>query len=106
MKSNADSHLRFEAERAGVLSTRLHRAGWMVAVLFWLVQPDTARAGTGFTCSFSDGTIGYPYRIQRCSSVAPGNWSDLTNFSYSGPMVTMDPWAGSVTNLFYRAVSP
>jgi hypothetical protein len=61
---------------------------------------------TGFSCTFSDGTIGKPYRIQTSPSLAGGSWTDLTNFTYAGPTVITDASAVSTTNTFYRAVTP
>ncbi|MBI3852834.1 MAG: hypothetical protein HY298_21475 [Verrucomicrobia bacterium] len=61
---------------------------------------------TGFICSFSDGTVGQPYRIQTSPSLAVGPWTDLTNFTYTGPIVITDASAVSTTNTFYRAVTP
>ena len=61
---------------------------------------------TGFSFTFSGGTVGQPYRIQTSSSPAAGNWSDLTNFTYTGPIVITDQSAVSGPKKFYRAVSP
>ncbi len=61
---------------------------------------------TGFTCTFSDGTIGQPYRIQTCPSVEGAGWSDLTNFTYSGPTIISDPFSVRSASRFYRGVSP
>jgi hypothetical protein len=61
---------------------------------------------TGFSCTFSDGTIGQTYRIQTCPSLGGSNWSDLTNFTYTGQVVISDPSALAVPMKFYRAVSP
>ena len=58
---------------------------------------------TGFSCTFSDGTIGQPYRIQTSPSLATGPWTDLTNFTYAGPTVFTD---APTTTTFYRAVTP
>ena len=59
---------------------------------------------TGFSCTFSNATIGQPYRVQASPSLAIGSWTDLSNFTYPGPMVISDPAAG--LKKFYRAVSP
>ena len=61
---------------------------------------------TGFGCTFSDATIGQPYRIQTSPSLAAGSWTDFTNFTYTGPMVISDPSAAAGPKKFYRAVSP
>jgi hypothetical protein len=61
---------------------------------------------TGFRCTFSDATIGQPYRIQTSPSLAAGSWSDLTNFTYTGQLVITDPSAVAGPKKFYRAVSP
>ena len=60
----------------------------------------------GFNFTFSGGTIGQPYRIQTSSSPVAGSWTDLTNFTYTGPMVITDPSAGAGPKKFYRAISP
>jgi hypothetical protein len=61
---------------------------------------------TGFNCTFTDGTIGYPYRIQTSPNVAAGPWTDYTSFTYTVPRVITDATAISGTNRFFRAVSP
>jgi hypothetical protein len=61
---------------------------------------------TGFRCTFGDATVGQPYRIQTCPSLAAGSWSDLTNFTYTEPVVITDASANPTTNRFYRAVTP
>jgi hypothetical protein len=61
---------------------------------------------TGFGCTFSDATIGESYRIQSSPSLAVGNWTDFTNFTYTGPMAISDPSAAAGPKKFYRAVSP
>ena len=61
---------------------------------------------TGFSFTFSDATVGQPYRIQTSPSLAAGSWSDLTNFTYTGPIVIADPLVVAVPKKFYRAVSP
>ncbi len=58
----------------------------------------------GFSCTFRDATPGLSYRIQTSPSLAAGSWTDLTNFTYSGPVVITA--AASSTNKFFRAVSP
>jgi hypothetical protein len=63
-------------------------------------------AVTGFSCCFSDGTLGQPYRIQTSPSLAGGSWTDLTNFTYAGPTVIFDASAISAARTFYRAVTP
>jgi hypothetical protein len=61
---------------------------------------------TGFGCTFSDATIGQPYRIQTSPSLAGGSWTNVTNFTYTGPMVITDRSAATGPKKFYRAVSP
>jgi hypothetical protein len=61
---------------------------------------------TGFGCTFSDATIGQPYRIQTSPSLAAGSWTDFTNFTYTGPLVISDPSAPGGLKKFYRAISP
>jgi hypothetical protein len=61
---------------------------------------------TGFSCTFSDATLGQPYRIQSSPSLAAGSWTNFTNFTYTGPMVISDPSAAAGPKKFYRAVSP
>jgi hypothetical protein len=63
-------------------------------------------AATGIGCTFSDATIGQPYRIQTSTSLTNGSWTDLTNFTFTGPILVMDPSATAVPKKFYRAVSP
>jgi hypothetical protein len=60
---------------------------------------------TGFSCTFLDATVGQPYRIETSPSLSPANWTDFTNFTYTGPVVITDP-SGSGTNKFFRAVTP
>lgn len=59
----------------------------------------------GFNCTFLDGTIGQPYRIQSSSSLS-GPWVDFTNFTYSGPIVITDGPTGSADDKFFRATTP
>jgi hypothetical protein len=61
---------------------------------------------TGFSCTFRDATPGQPYRVQASPSLAAGSWTDVTNFTYTAPIVVSDGSAGPTTNKFYRAVSP
>jgi hypothetical protein len=61
---------------------------------------------TGLGCTFIDATIGQPYRIQTSPSLAAGSWSNLTNFTYTGPAVISDRSAATGPKKFYRAVSP
>jgi hypothetical protein len=60
----------------------------------------------GCRFTFSDATIGQPYRIQNCWSLAGGHWVDLIGFNYPGPVLITDFSALGATNRFYRAVSP
>lgn len=60
----------------------------------------------GFMCTFCDATVGRPYRIQSSSSLFEHNWTEITNFTYNGPIAIKDGGSVSRTNYFYRAVSP
>jgi len=60
----------------------------------------------GFSCRFSGATIGQPYRIQTSPSLEVGSWTNLTNFTYTGPIVITDTSAATSNNRFYRAVAP
>jgi hypothetical protein len=62
-------------------------------------------SGAGFSCTFSNGTMGKAYRIQSCPALGSGTWTDVTNFTYSGPVRFTDG-NNSGTNCFYRAISP
>ena len=57
----------------------------------------------GFRCVFSDATIGAHYRIQVCTSLVEGVWSDYADFTYSVPVLLTPP---PVPDRFYRAVTP
>ena len=61
---------------------------------------------TGFGCTFSDATVGQPYHIQSTASLAAGSWTNLTNLTYTGPVVISDRSAAGGPEKFYRAVSP
>jgi hypothetical protein len=61
---------------------------------------------TGFGWTFSDATIGQPYRIQTSPSLAAESWTDFIRFTYAGPIVVSDPSAAIGPKKFYRAVSP
>jgi hypothetical protein len=61
---------------------------------------------TGFRCTFSNATVGYPYRIQTSPSLAVGGWADFTNFNYTGPRVITDSSGVPGPKKFYRAVTP
>ncbi len=61
---------------------------------------------TGFSFTFSGGSVGQPYRIQTSPSLAAGPWTDFTNFTYAGPIVITDANAVTGTNKFSRAVTP
>jgi hypothetical protein len=63
-------------------------------------------ASTGFSCTFSDGTSGQPYRIQVSTSPGFDSWNDLTNFTYAGAVTIKDPSPTPAQPRFYRAVSP
>ncbi len=60
---------------------------------------------TGFSCTFLDGSVGQPYRIQTSPSLAAGPWTDFTNFTYTVPVVINVP-AAAATNQFFRAITP
>ena len=60
----------------------------------------------GFFFVFRDGTAGRPYRIQTCTSLTQGDWTDWVSFNYTGPIGLTDLGAIEATNRFYRAVSP
>ena len=60
---------------------------------------------TGFSCTFLDGSVGQPYRIQTSPSLAAGSWTDFTNFTYTAPVVITVPVFGN-TNRFFRAITP
>jgi hypothetical protein len=59
---------------------------------------------TGCRFIFSDATIGQPYRIQSCWSLASSHWVDLIGFNYPGPVMITDYSALGATSKFYRAV--
>jgi hypothetical protein len=61
---------------------------------------------TGFSCTFGDATVGQPYRIQTSCSPAADSWTELTNFTYTGPIVLSDGPGVPPSNKLYRAVSP
>ena len=61
---------------------------------------------TGFSFTFSDATIGQTFRIQTSPSLALGSWTNLTNFTYSGPIFISDTSALAAPKEFYRAVTP
>ncbi len=61
---------------------------------------------SGFSCVFSNATIGQSYRVQGSPSLSPTNWTDLTNFTYTGPTVITNGLNGLTTNRFFRAVAP
>lgn len=60
----------------------------------------------GFSCTFWDGSVGQPYRIQASPSLTNGSWNDLTNFTYTEPTVITDTSAVAGPKKFYRAVTP
>ena len=61
---------------------------------------------TGLGYTFSDATIGQPYHIQSSPSLDAGSWTNVTNFTYTGPRVISDRSAAAGAKKFYRAVSP
>jgi hypothetical protein len=61
---------------------------------------------TGFSFTFSDATIGEPYRIQVSPDLPGNSWIDFTNFTYTGPRVITDGAAASIPMKFFRAVNP
>lgn len=62
--------------------------------------------GTAYRVTFKDGSVGQPYRIQTSSSMAAASWTDLTNFTYTSPIVITDPSPVAGPRKFYRAVTP
>lgn len=66
----------------------------------------TYSIATGFQCTFSDASVGQPYRIQSASSLSPAIWTDITNISYASPVVIVDPSPSVGTLKYFRAVSP
>jgi hypothetical protein len=60
----------------------------------------------GCRFTFSDATLGEPYRIQSCWSLAGGHWANLIGFNYPGLVIITDFSALGATNIFYRAVTP
>jgi hypothetical protein len=61
---------------------------------------------TGFSCTFLDASVGRPYRIESSPSLSATNWSNYTNFTYTGPIVITDSDANSGADKFFRAVTP
>jgi hypothetical protein len=61
---------------------------------------------TGFRFTFSEGSIGQPYRVQSAPTPGTDGWTDFTNFTYTGPVVITDSSAGSGSNRTFRAVTP
>ena len=61
---------------------------------------------TGLSCTFSDATIGQPYYIRTSPSLEVGSWTDLTNFTYTGPVQVLDASAVATPQKLYRAVTP
>jgi len=57
-----------------------------------------------FSCTFSEATPGEAYRIQASPVLPAGSWTDLTNFTYTGPITITDSSTPGPTNRFYRAV--
>jgi polyhydroxybutyrate depolymerase len=62
--------------------------------------------GEGFQCTFRDAAVGQRYRIQMSASMLPGSWTDLTNVTYTGPIVIKDGGLSGPGMKFYRAVCP
>ncbi len=61
---------------------------------------------TGFSFIFRDGTVGQPYRIQRSTSAAEGNWVDWQSFTYTEAILLTDMGATGAERRFYRATTP
>ena len=61
---------------------------------------------TSFNCTFSDATLGQPYRIQTSPSLEAASWTDFTNFTYTGPILFNDTSAVAGPRRFYRAITP
>lgn len=60
----------------------------------------------GFSCMFVDATIGQTYRIQTSPDLSATNWVDLTNFTYTGPVVITNAIVPFETNRFFRTIAP
>jgi hypothetical protein len=61
---------------------------------------------SGFSYTFSDATAGQPYHIEASPSLGASSWTNLTNFTYTGPLTITDSSSPGVTKRFYRAVNP
>jgi hypothetical protein len=59
---------------------------------------------TGFSCTFTDATVGQSYRIQSSLSLESNSWSDVTTITYSGPTAVTDPSAVGQPQKFYRVI--
>ena len=60
---------------------------------------------TGFSFTFTDATVSHPYRIQASLSLIEDDWTDVTNFIYTAPVLVSELVA-TATNKFFRAVTP
>lgn len=63
-------------------------------------------AATGASFSFSGGTVGQPYRIQYSTNLLSINWTAITNFTYTAPVIITNAAAPSSPPRFYRATTP
>ncbi len=58
----------------------------------------------GCRFTFSDATVGQVYGIEYSPSLAVASWTNLTNFTYTGPITITDPYSPWPTSRFFRAV--
>ena len=63
-------------------------------------------AGTGASFSFTGGTVGQPYRIQYLTNLVSTNWTTITNFTYTSPVIITNVDAPNSPPRFYRAITP
>ncbi len=63
-------------------------------------------AGTGASFSFTGGTVGQPYRIQYSTNLLLINWTAITNFTYTSPVIVTNADAPNSPLRFYRAITP
>lgn len=90
-------------------------AGIYTAIVGYASQPNPGgtlvpgsviySSANGFSFTFI-GEAGRAYRIQYSTNLAAGNWTTLTNFTYSSPLTIQDAGAVSSAGRVYRAVSP
>jgi hypothetical protein len=63
-------------------------------------------ASTGFSFTFLDASVGQSYRVEASTSLSSPDWSEFTNFTYTGPIILVDASVLSGTNKFFRAATP